>query len=188
MQAISSVWRPLAFLPVTLSDELNFCFNLGNFTSRTRVTQCKESTCSVGDKDLIPGSGRYPGEGNSNPLQYSCLVNAWTEKPNGLQSMESQKIQTWLSNSKRTSHLASSFNHLGLANTVLSSASRYGKCQLTYHIFYIWVTKDLDKCMEIYKSVVTKPKQQTTAILVIIFYPDRKNLEIIICYPHISYI
>ena len=75
MQAISSVWRPLAFLPVTLSDELHFCFNLGNFTSRTQVTQCKESTCSVGDKDLIPGSGRYPGEGNSNPLQYSCLGN-----------------------------------------------------------------------------------------------------------------
>ena len=76
MQDISSVWRPLAFLPVTLSDELHFCFNLGNFTSRTQVTQCKESTCSVEDKDLIPGSGRYPGEGNSNPLQYSCLVNA----------------------------------------------------------------------------------------------------------------
>ena len=25
---------------------------------------------------LIPGSGRYPGEGNGNPLQYSCLENA----------------------------------------------------------------------------------------------------------------
>jgi len=24
---------------------------------------------------LIPGSGRYPGEGNNNPLQYSCLEN-----------------------------------------------------------------------------------------------------------------
>ena len=31
----------------------------------------KESTCSVGDLGLIPGSGRCPGEGNSNPLQYS---------------------------------------------------------------------------------------------------------------------
>ena len=25
--------------------------------------------------DLIPGSGRSPGEGNGNPLQYSCLEN-----------------------------------------------------------------------------------------------------------------
>ena len=33
----------------------------------------KESTCDVGDPGLIPGSGRSAGEGNSNPLQYSCL-------------------------------------------------------------------------------------------------------------------
>ena len=32
----------------------------------------KESACSVGDPDLIPGSGRSPGEGNGNPLQCSC--------------------------------------------------------------------------------------------------------------------
>ena len=27
----------------------------------------------TGDSGLIPGSGRFPGEGNGNPLQYSCL-------------------------------------------------------------------------------------------------------------------
>ena len=36
----------------------------------------KETACSAGDPGLIPRSGRFPGEGNSNPLQYSCL-----EKP-----------------------------------------------------------------------------------------------------------
>ena len=36
----------------------------------------KESTFNAGDRGLIPGSGRYPGEGNGNPLQYSCLENA----------------------------------------------------------------------------------------------------------------
>ena len=35
----------------------------------------KESTCNAGDVDLIPGSGRSPGEGNDNSLQYSCLGN-----------------------------------------------------------------------------------------------------------------
>ena len=35
----------------------------------------KESSCQARDEGLIPGSGRSPGEGNSNPLQYSCLVN-----------------------------------------------------------------------------------------------------------------
>ena len=37
---------------------------------------CKQSACNVGDPGLIPGSGRSPGEGNGNPLQYSCLGNA----------------------------------------------------------------------------------------------------------------
>ena len=38
----------------------------------------KESACSAGDTGdvgSIPGSGRSPGEGNGNPLQYSCLEN-----------------------------------------------------------------------------------------------------------------
>ena len=35
----------------------------------------KASACSVGDLGLIPGLGRSPGEGNGNPLQYSCLEN-----------------------------------------------------------------------------------------------------------------
>ena len=35
----------------------------------------KESICSSGDAGLIPGLGKEPGEGNGNPLQYSCLGN-----------------------------------------------------------------------------------------------------------------
>ena len=35
----------------------------------------KESACNAGDLGLIPGSGRSSGEGNGNPLQYSCLEN-----------------------------------------------------------------------------------------------------------------
>ena len=35
----------------------------------------KESACNAGDVGLIPRSGRSPGEGNGNPLQYSCLGN-----------------------------------------------------------------------------------------------------------------
>ena len=36
----------------------------------------KESACSAGNPGLIPGSERSPGEGNGNPLQYSCLENS----------------------------------------------------------------------------------------------------------------
>ena len=35
----------------------------------------KASACNERDLGLIPGSGRSPGEGNGNPLQYSCLGN-----------------------------------------------------------------------------------------------------------------
>ena len=35
----------------------------------------KESACNAGDPGLIPGLGRSLGEGNGNPLQYSCLEN-----------------------------------------------------------------------------------------------------------------
>ena len=35
----------------------------------------KESACNAGDPGSIPGLGRSPGEGNGDPLQYSCLEN-----------------------------------------------------------------------------------------------------------------
>jgi len=35
----------------------------------------KESACNAGDLGSTPGSGRSPGEGKGNPLQYSCLEN-----------------------------------------------------------------------------------------------------------------
>ena len=35
----------------------------------------KEFVCSAGDPVSVPGLGRSPGEGNGNPLQYSCLGN-----------------------------------------------------------------------------------------------------------------
>ena len=36
----------------------------------------KESACNAGDLGSVPGSRRSPGEGNGNPLQYSCLENS----------------------------------------------------------------------------------------------------------------
>ena len=35
----------------------------------------EKSACNVGDLGSIPESGKSPGEGNGNPLQYSCLEN-----------------------------------------------------------------------------------------------------------------
>ena len=36
----------------------------------------EESACNTGNLGKIPGWGRYSGEGNNYPLQYSCLVNS----------------------------------------------------------------------------------------------------------------
>ena len=36
----------------------------------------KESSCNEGELGSIPGSGRSPGEGDGNPLQYPCLENS----------------------------------------------------------------------------------------------------------------
>ena len=48
----------------------------------------KEPACNAGDTGvtgLIPGSGRIPGEGHDNPIQYSCLENLMDKKePGGL--------------------------------------------------------------------------------------------------------
>ena len=55
----------------------------------------KSPLASVGHVSLIPVLGRFPGEGNGNPLQDSCLGNPlWTEEPDGLKSVGSQKCQT----------------------------------------------------------------------------------------------
>ena len=49
----------------------------------------KSPPANAGDTSLIPGSGRSPGEGNGNPLQYSCLGNpmdsgAWWATVHGI--------------------------------------------------------------------------------------------------------
>ena len=43
----------------------------------------KASAYNPGDLGSIPGSGRYPGEGNGSPLQDSCLRITWTEEASG---------------------------------------------------------------------------------------------------------
>ena len=58
----------------------------------------EESACNAGDWGLIPGSGRSPGEGNGNPLQYTCLENCmdggdWRATLHGI-----TKCWTWLCN------------------------------------------------------------------------------------------
>ena len=58
-------------------------------------TVVKNLPANAGDArevGLLPGSGRSPGGGNDNPLQYSCLENPADREPGGLQSTGSQRV------------------------------------------------------------------------------------------------
>ena len=90
----------------------------------------KSPSANVGDvRDLglIPGSGRSPGEGNSNPLQYSEVPR--TEEPSGLQSLGSQRVgQDWACTGMRVhthTHTDCSFTHS--SNICLVCISHWAK-------------------------------------------------------------
>ena len=56
----------------------------------------KESSCNARDMGLIPGSGRSFGEGNGNPLQYSCLENSMDRGAKWAIVHRVAKSWTWL--------------------------------------------------------------------------------------------
>ena len=80
---------PRGILRILHSRSLHtYCFLLQSFPGGS---DSKASACNLGDLGSIPESGRSPGEGNGNPLQYSCLENpmdggAW-------QSIGSQRVR-----------------------------------------------------------------------------------------------
>ena len=83
-----------------LLDRTYFLKLYGNVWGFPDNSVSKESACNVGeagDVGLIPGSGRSPGGGHGNPLQYSCLENpmdrgSWQATVHGVTNS-----QIWLS-------------------------------------------------------------------------------------------
>ena len=52
----------------------------------------EESACSAGEPSLIPGSGRYPGERNGYPLQYSGTENSMDGIVNGVTKNQTTEL------------------------------------------------------------------------------------------------
>ena len=61
----------------------------------------KESAGNAGEPNSVPGLGRSPGEGNDNPLQYSCLENYMDREVWQATVHEVAKSWTWLSEQQR---------------------------------------------------------------------------------------
>ena len=77
------------------SHEIKRCLLLGVFFPGG--SEVKVSACNAGDLGSIPGSGRFLGEGNGNPLQYSCLENPMDGRAWWATVLEVAKSWTWLS-------------------------------------------------------------------------------------------
>ena len=69
-------------------------FTLGFRIQPLHTSVGKESACNAGDVGSIPWSGRCPGKGNGNPLQYSCLGNSMDRGVSRLQFMWSPELDT----------------------------------------------------------------------------------------------
>ena len=88
----------------------------------------KESACNAGDPGLIPGSGRSPGGGHVNQLQYSCLENTHGQRslvgysPRGCKESDTTE---WLS----TAH--------GVLGTILYSGEQ-ADVEIVLIYVYVW--------------------------------------------------
>ena len=69
----------------------------------------KNPPANAGDVGLIPGLGRWPGQGNGNPLECYCLGNLITGDPGGLQSMGSQRVGHNLANEQQVQQSNSTY-------------------------------------------------------------------------------
>ena len=91
MKRCSPCCHKVCFLDILFQ----FLWSIKGFPGGSEV---KASACNVGDLGSIPGLGRSPGEGNGNPVQYSCLENpvdggAWWATVHGVAKSRSDTTE-----------------------------------------------------------------------------------------------
>ena len=80
----------------------------------------KNPPANAGDTHSIPGWGRFPGEGNRNPLQYSCLENPMDRESWWAIVHRVTNIRTRLSNSTKTTIIMAQSGQNCVGKTALS--------------------------------------------------------------------
>ena len=89
----------------------------------------KESACNTGDVGLIPGWGRPPGEGNGNPLQYSCLGNPMDRSLVGCSSWDHKELDT----TERLTLFDTSEFRSGSAGSMVNLVNLARNCHPAFH-------------------------------------------------------
>ena len=116
------------------------CAHLGPSCTTVTCSSCgstgKVSACSAGDARFDLWVRRSPGEENGYSLQYSYLENPWTEKPGGIQSMGSQRVEyNWATNTFTFSQCII-YLSIHLTSVYLIEAYFCARCYLK-HLTYI---------------------------------------------------
>ena len=95
----------------------------------------KEFACDAGDSGMIPGSGTFPGEGNGSPSSFLAWRIPWTDEPEGLCPMGSQRfVHDWVTNTFIKGMLWLIWAYIQTTKTLFISAI-WLFCFLIIHVF-----------------------------------------------------
>ena len=97
--------------------DVNFYFILNRPTGFPGGSAGKETACNAGNPGFIPGSGRYPGQGHGNPLQYSCLRNpmyrgAWRSTVHEDKLTNESDMAEWLTHIHKQANMLCNYHPL----------------------------------------------------------------------------
>ena len=110
----------------------------------------KESACNAGDMGSIPGLGRSPGGGHSNPLQYSCLENPADRKSWWAVVHRIAKSQTRLRQPNTHAHLPIQYDFHSRCMGVYVCVQSLSQDRVSVGRWKIWEMDDGESCLTIY--------------------------------------
>jgi len=110
----------------------------------------KESACNAGDMGSIPGLGRSPGGGHSNPLQYSCLENPVDRKSWWAVIHRIAKSQTRLRQPNTHAHLPIQYHFHSRCMGVYVCVQSLSQDRVSVGRWKIWEMDDGESCSTIY--------------------------------------
>ena len=120
-----SLCNPLPHLCALLSIRLHLSApTFSIFMGLPWRSGAEESACNAGDPASIPGSGRFPGEGNGNPFQHSCLE-------------DSMDRGAWQATVHRV-HI-DILSHIDLSHSLCSTGSFCQSRQLSVRTMHMWM-------------------------------------------------